>query len=156
MKKTKVYRSSEESYSPSQCHLNMALKYQEKEGSIWVSIFRCRFKVLLRDQRNKSYCQNPNSTQANITLSWVRLENDFAYHPTPPQKLNVCNISAVTDPIWWNFRGRLLGTSRTDSSCHSDICPGNICPGYICLYQEYLNCYWPDFDETLKVSFGNI
>ena len=31
---------------------------------------------------------NHNSTQPNITLSWVRHENDFANHPTPPQKLN--------------------------------------------------------------------
>ena len=47
---------------------------------------------------------NHNSTKPNITLSWVRHENDFAYHPTPPphpppHKLNVTNISAVTDPI---------------------------------------------------------
>ena len=42
---------------------------------------------------------NHNSTQPNITLSWVRHENDFAYHPTHPHKLNVTNISAVTDPI---------------------------------------------------------
>ena len=26
-------------------------------------------------------------------------ENDCAHHTTPPQKLNVGNISAVTDPI---------------------------------------------------------
>ena len=44
---------------------------------------------------------NYNSTKPNITLSWVRHENDFAYHPTPPSphKLNVSNISVVTDPI---------------------------------------------------------
>ena len=45
---------------------------------------------------------NHNSTQANITLSWVRHENDFAYQPpTPhhPQKLHVSNISVITDPI---------------------------------------------------------
>ena len=30
------------------------------------------------------------------------------------------------------------------------ICPGDICPGDICPYQEYLSCYWPDFDQTLK------
>ena len=34
--------------------------------------------------------------------------------------------------FWWNFTGRFLGTSRTDSNCHSDIYPGNICPGNIC------------------------
>ena len=27
---------------------------------------------------------NHNSTQPNITLSWVTHENDFAHHPTPP------------------------------------------------------------------------
>ena len=43
---------------------------------------------------------NHNSTQHNITLSWVRHENDFAHHPTPPpQKLNVSNILAVNDLI---------------------------------------------------------
>ena len=41
---------------------------------------------------------NPDSTQPNVTLSFVRHENDFAHHP-PPHKLNVANISAVTDPI---------------------------------------------------------
>ena len=46
---------------------------------------------------------NHNSTQPTITVSWVKHENDAAYHPTTttttPHKLNVFNISAVTDPI---------------------------------------------------------
>ena len=33
-----------------------------------------------------------------------------------------------------NFKGRFLGTSKTDSNCHGDICPGNISPGDICPY----------------------
>ena len=33
-----------------------------------------------------------------------------------------------------------------------DICLCNICPGDICLYQQYLSCNWPDFDQTLKVG----
>ena len=37
-----------------------------------------------------------------------------------------------------------------------DICPGKICPGDICPYQEYLSCYWPDVDQTLKVGFWNL
>ena len=45
-----------------------------------------------------------------------------------------------------------LGTSRTDSNCYCDICPGNICLGHICPYQKYFSCYWPDFDQTLKVG----
>ena len=51
-----------------------------------------------------------------------------------------------------NIKGRFLGTSRTDSNYYSDICPGNICPGNICPYQQYLSCYRPDFDQTLKVE----
>ena len=46
----------------------------------------------------------------------------------------------------------ILGTSRTDSNFHSEIWPGNIRPGDICPYQKYLSCYWPNFDETLKVT----
>ena len=69
----------------------------------------------------------------------------------PPPTHHTNSKSAISQLLltryWWNFKGRLLGTSRTDSNCHGDICPGNICP-----YQEYLNCYWPDFDETLKVD----
>ena len=53
---------------------------------------------------------------------------------------------------WPNFKRRLLRASRTDSNCYDDICPGIICPGGICQYQEYLNYYWPDFDETLNVG----
>ena len=52
--------------------------------------------------------------------------------------------------FWPNFKSRILGPSWTDSSCHGDICPGNNCPGNICQYQSYLNCYWPEFDQTLK------
>ena len=53
--------------------------------------------------------------------------------------------------FWWNFKGRLLWIFRTDSNCQGDICPRNICPRNICPFQEYLSCYWPDLDLTLKV-----
>ena len=36
----------------------------------------------------------------------------------------------------------------TDSNCHGDIRQVYISPGDICPYQEYLCCYWPDFDHT--------
>ena len=55
--------------------------------------------------------------------------------------------------FWWNIKGRFLGTSRTDSNCHSDICPCNICLCDICPYQEYFSYYWPNFDQTLKLGF---
>ena len=65
----------------------------------------------------------------------------------PPQKPNITNISAVTDPILSKL-GRFLGTYRKDSSCNGDICPGNISPDDNCSYQEYLSFYWPEFDQT--------
>ena len=52
-----------------------------------------------------------------------------------------------------NFKGTFLGPSLTDANRHSDICPVNIiCHGNICPYQQYLSCYWPDFDQTLTVG----
>ena len=33
-----------------------------------------------------------------------------------------------------------------------DICPCNICPDDIFPYQQYLSCYWTDFDQILKVG----
>ena len=57
--------------------------------------------------------------------------------------------------FWPNFKGRFLGPSLTDVSCHSYICPGNTCPGDICPYHEYLSCYLPNFDQTLNQGFWN-
>ena len=38
-----------------------------------------------------------------------------------------------------------------------DICPCNICPENICPYQQYLSCYWPDFDQIFKIgSWDNL
>ena len=56
-----------------------------------------------------------------------------------------------------NFKQMVLGTYTTDYNYHHDISPGNICPGDICPYQQYLSCYWPDFDQTLiKGSWEHI
>ena len=65
---------------------------------------------------------NHNSTQPNITLSWVRHENDFAFHPTTPLDHHDTNsMSAISQLLlsrfWWNFKGRFLETSRVDSNC---------------------------------------
>ena len=45
-----------------------------------------------------------------------------------------------------------MGLSWTDFNYRSNICPGKICPVNICPYQEYLSCYWPDFDQILNVG----
>ena len=67
--------------------------------------------------------------------------------------MSISGISLLLLILFWgNFKGRFLWTFRTDSNCKGDICPHNICPRDICPYQEYLCCYWPDFDETLKAA----
>ena len=66
--------------------------------------------------------------------------------------LSMSGISQLLLPWFWrNFKGSFLGTSRTDTNYQVNICPGNICPSGICPYQEYLSCYWPNFDETFNV-----
>ena len=95
---------------------------------------------------------NYNSTQPQFNITLVLLDKKMTLHTTPPthyppRKINMSNISAVTDPILINFKCRLLGTSRKDSNSHGDICPGNICPGDVCPYQKYLSCYWLDFEK---------
>ena len=40
-----------------------------------------------------------------------------------------------------------LEWNATPSIILRNMRPGNICP-----YQQYLSCYWPDFDQTLKVG----
>ena len=75
-------------------------------------------------------------------------------HTTPPH--HPTHISGLSQLLltrfWQNFKGIFLGPSLTDAKCQVNICPCNTCPGDICPYQEYLNCYWPDLDETLKVA----
>ena len=69
------------------------------------------------------------------------------------KKNNPHQISQLLQTRFWpKFKRRLLRNSRTDSNCYGDICPGNICPCNICPYEEYFSCYWPDFDETLKLA----
>ena len=93
---------------------------------------------------------NQNSTQPNITLFGLDLK--MTLQTTLPSTTHTNLMSVIylllLTWFWRNCKGRLLGTSRTVSDCHSDICPGDIYP-----YQEYLSCYWPDFDETLKLGF---
>ena len=62
------------------------------------------------------------------------------------------SISAISQLLitwfWPNFKGRFLGPSWTDSNYHGDICRGNIFHGDICPYQEYISCYWQNFQQT--------
>ena len=87
------------------------------------------------------FCQTPNRTSTKrlgFTREWL-----YTTHTN--------SMSAKSQLLrtwfWWNFKGSFLGTSWRDSNCHSDIWPSYIYP-----YKEYLSCYWPNFDETLKVG----
>ena len=82
---------------------------------------------------------NNNSTKVGFDMKMTLYTTPPPPHP--PQKLNVRNISAVTD-LLSNFKPRFLGLSRTDFNRRSIICP----------YQEYLSCYLPNFEKTLKVG----
>ena len=66
------------------------------------------------------------------------------------------SMSAISQLLltrFWPNLSQLSGTTfNRDVNCHGNICPCNICPGDICPYQEYLSCYSPDFDKTLKVG----
>ena len=42
------------------------------------------YKQKQQHQKQQQQQQQKRTTQPNITLSWVRHENDFAHHPTPP------------------------------------------------------------------------
>ena len=86
------------------------------------------------------------NTRLGLTRKWLCT-------PHPPHTNSISAISQLLlTRFWWNFKGRFLWTFRTDSNCQGDICLRNICPRNICPYQEYLSCYWPDFDETLNVG----
>ena len=90
---------------------------------------------------------NPNLTSTQqLGFAW---KGPYNHHHQPPTT-HTKSMSAISHLLLtqfcWNFKGRFLGTPRTDSNCPSDICPCNICPGDICPYEEYLSCYWLDFD----------
>ena len=59
--------------------------------------------MVVEKVKEQLFVETQTQPQLNLTsnwynFSWARHKNDFAYHPTqPPQKLNVSNISAVTD-----------------------------------------------------------
>ena len=89
-----------------------------------------------------------------ILTSTVGLYTKMTLQPPPPPTTTHTNsMSGISQLLltrcWWNFKVSFQGKSRTDSNYQVFICPGNICPGDISPYQEYLSCYWPNFDETL-------
>ena len=120
----------------------------------WLANFtraaRVDWTVLLRLKEERKYCQNPNLTstqQLGFTRKWL--------YTTHHHRNSMSAISQLLlTRFWWKLKGRFLGTSKTDSrfmvtfvQASGIICSHNIFP-----YQEYLSCYWPDYDEILKVG----
>ena len=106
------------------------------------------FMTIIRQGILAKLCQAP------VPLGWVALlsKNSLHHLYTNRNRSNKLSTSLHYLSRYWPNKGWFLGASRTDSNCNSDICPGDICPGNICPYQEYLSCYWPDFEKTLKVA----
>ena len=120
---------------------NFYLQWAAQEVTLSLSVLWVRMSpYLLKHQLNH------NSTQPNITL--VGLDMKMTLHPTTTIHRN--SMLAISQLLltwfWWNFNCGFLATSKTDHNFHGDICSGNIHPGDICPYQEYLSCYWPDFN----------
>ena len=68
--------------------------------------------------------------------------------------LSISGISQLLLVWFWpKIKSRFLELFLTFTNCHSDICQGNVCPGDICPYQEYISCYWPNFDQTFLAQF---
>ena len=104
-------------------------------------------------------CQNPiilSKPQLNVNSKTIQqklsLTRKWLCTPHPTHHTNsMSGISQLSLTWFWpNFKHWFLWLYWTDFNYHCDFCPGNICPGNICQYQEYLSCYWPDLDETLK------
>ena len=121
--------------------------------------------ILFRLDQDHTANQSPflSKPQLNFNLTTIQPKLGLIrkWLCTPPHPTHTNSMSVIFQLLltrfWPNFKRRFLGLSWTDFNCSSNICwgiicPGNICPGNICPYQEYLSCYWPDFDETLKVS----
>ena len=49
---------------------------------------------------DKKIVKTPTQRQLNNNSTKVGFDMKMIMQTTPPHKLNVCNISAVTDPIW--------------------------------------------------------
>ena len=92
--------------------------------------------------------------QCNNNSTKVGFDMKMTLQTTPPHHRNSMFVISqlLLTRFWRDFKCRFMGLSWTGFNCHSNICPGNICPGDICPYPEYLSCYRPNFDQTLKVG----
>ena len=136
-------------------------KYYQRGGTLCSDVTLWQIWVCLYLVLHCLHCQNPNLTS---TQGWVWHKNDFAHPTTTTTPHHRNSISAISQLLltrfWWNFKGRFLWTSRTDSNCNGDICPGNICPRDTCPYQEYLSTwFWWNFKDSnsyVDICPGNI
>ena len=97
-----------------------------------------------------------NITYITIILSYSKLENlkknlRRGEAGIFPRQIPSSKASSIADLQDSNNKTSLANNPPfTLDNCQMDICPCNICPGNICSYQQYLSCYWPNFDQISK------
>ena len=95
--------------------------WKESKGN---AVYECGYLMLFSNISTYMLLSRPqlnhNSTQPNITFSWVRDKNDFAYHPTPHTNSMLAISQLLLTRFWWNFKCRFMGTSITDIASNID------------------------------------
>ena len=77
-------------------------------------------------------------------LSWQHLSR---------QHLSISGISQLLLPRFWpNFKSRFLGPSWTVPTVMVTCVQATFVLATFVHNQEYLSCYWPNFDQTSKVD----
>ena len=102
----------------------------------------------------KLCCHNPNSTLTQLK-SWVWHENDFRPPPPPPPTTTTTNSMSLISQLFLaqfkpNFKGRFVGSTTTITTTIWRITPTTPTTQTQC--QQYISCYWPDFNQTLKAG----
>ena len=90
---------------------------------------------------------NHNSIQLNLTQTKVWFYMKLHTTTNHPHKLNGSNISAVTDPIWPDFKHKFLGSFRTDSVTVKFVMAIFFLSTFV-----HIRKTWPNFDQMLKVG----
>ena len=112
--------------------------------------------VLHNDFAKLSLNSTSTSIEAEIAL-FPFSDTHPPDHPPTRKSTTTNSMSGISQLLLVrfgpNFKGRFLGTSRTDYISYGDICPGYICPGDICpisgISQLLLTQFGPNFRDRL-------
>ena len=82
-------------------------------------------------------------------LNWFQL----SWQHLSRQHLSISGISQLLLPRFWpNFKSRFLGPSWTVPTVMVTCVQATFVLATFVHNQEYLSCYWPNFDQTSKVD----